>query len=81
MLSLLLDGFQGNLTTAKWARIAKCSRDTAQQDINGFIGHGILARKSEGSRSTTYRLIAKWCGHVVVQRASRGAGTGRAVAF
>ena len=59
MLSLLLDEFKGNLTTAKWARIAKCSRDTAQQDINDLIGHKILAGSSEGGRSATYRLIAR----------------------
>ncbi len=51
MLALLLDDFKGNLTAAKWARIGKCSRDTAQQDINDLIGHNILARSSEGGRN------------------------------
>ena len=59
MLTLLLDNFKGNLTAAKWARIAKCSRDIAQQDINDLVCHKILARCSGGGRSTTYRLIAK----------------------
>ena len=59
MLTLLLDNFKGNLTTAKWARIAKCSRDTAQKDINDLICHGILARSSEAARSTAYRLTAE----------------------
>ena len=59
MLTLLLDNFKGNLTTPKWARIAKCSRDTAQQDINDLIGHGTLARRSEGGRGASYRLTAE----------------------
>ncbi len=59
MLTLLLDNFKGNFTTAKWARIAKCSRDTALQDINDLIGHGILARRSEGGRGASYRLTAE----------------------
>ena len=59
MLTLLLDNFKGNLTTPKWARIAKCSRDTAQQDINDLIGHGILARNSQGGRGASYRLTAE----------------------
>ena len=59
MLALLLDDFKGNLTTAKWARIAKCSREAAQQDIDDLIDQKILARNPEGGRSTTYRLIAK----------------------
>lgn len=59
MLALLLDDFKGNLTTAKWARIAKCSREAAQQDIDDLIDHKILARNPEVGRSATYRLIAK----------------------
>ena len=59
MLTLLLDDFKGKLTTAKWARIARCSQDNAQRDIDDLIGHGILARNSEGRRGTSYRLITK----------------------
>ena len=59
MLTLLLDEFKGKLTTAKWARIARCSLEDAQRDIDDLIGHGILARNSEGRRGASYRLIAK----------------------
>ena len=59
MLTLLMDDFKGKLTTAKWARIAKCSHDDAQRDIDDLIGHGILARNSEGGRGASYRLIDK----------------------
>ena len=57
MLTLLLDDFKGKLTTAKWARIARCSQDNAQRDIDDLIVHGILAPNSEGSRGASYRLI------------------------
>ena len=59
MLTLLLDDFKGKLTTAKWARIARCSQDNAQRDIDDLIGHGMLARNSEGGRGASYRLIPK----------------------
>ena len=59
MLALLLDDFKGKLTTAKWARIARCSYENAQRDIDDLIGHGILARNSEGRRGASYRLTAK----------------------
>ena len=58
-LSLLLDDFKGKLTTAKWARIARCSHENAQRDIDDLISHGILARNSEGGRGASYRLIVK----------------------
>ena len=54
-----MDDFKGKLTTAKWARIARCSLEDAQRDIDDLIGHGILARNSEGRRGASYRLIAK----------------------
>ena len=57
VLNRLLDDFEGKLTTAKWAKLAKCSQDSALRDIRGLIDHGILARNSEGGRSTSYRLI------------------------
>ena len=61
VLSLLMDDFKGNLTVARWARIAKCSHDTAAQDINDLTGRGILVRTAEGGRSTSYRLVANQC--------------------
>ena len=62
VLGLLLDDFEGNFTAAKWARIAKCSHDTALQDINDLIGRGMLVRKSTGGRSRNYRLAQLYLG-------------------
>ena len=56
MLNRLLDGFEGRLTSSKWARIAGCSQDTALRDIGGLIGHGVLAQDAAGGRSTSYGL-------------------------
>ena len=54
----LLDGeFRGKLTTSKWAKLAKCSQDTALRDIQDLMAHGILARSREGGRSTSYDLV------------------------
>nr|WP_303312798.1 Fic family protein [Hymenobacter sp. BT730] len=52
----LLDGFEGKLTTSKWARMARCSQDTAGRDIADLIDKGILVKESAGGRSTSYRL-------------------------
>lgn len=57
MLNKLLDGFDGKLTTSKWAKIAKSSQDTALRDINDLIGKRILQREAEGGRSTNYELV------------------------
>lgn len=57
VLNRLLDGFEGKLTTSKWAKLGKCSQDSALRDIRGLIDYGILARNPEGGRSTSYRLI------------------------
>ena len=57
MLNTLFDGFEGKLTSTKWAIIAKCSQDTAQRDIHGLIDRGILVKDSAGGRSTSYALI------------------------
>ena len=54
-----LNDFKGNLTTAEWAGMAKCSSDTTPQDINSLIGHKALAGNSEGGRNATDRLIAE----------------------
>ena len=58
MLNKLQDGFEGKLTTAKWAKIAKCSHDTALRDINELISNGVLIRSLAGGRSTSYDLVA-----------------------
>lgn len=57
MLNKLLDGnFEGKLTSSKWAKMAKCSQDTAQRDITELMNHGILEKEPAGGRSTSYLL-------------------------
>jgi Fic family protein len=56
MLNRLLDGFDGKLTSSKWAKITKCSQDTAQRDINNLITKSVLEKEEAGGRSTSYRL-------------------------
>lgn len=56
LLNKLLDGFDGKLTSSKWAKIAKCSKDTAIRDINDLINKGILQKEAAGGRSTNYEL-------------------------
>jgi Fic family protein len=56
LLNRLLDGFVGKLTTSKWAKIAKCSQDTALRDIDDLTKGGILVREAAGGRSTSYTL-------------------------
>lgn len=58
MLNKILDGdFFGKLTSSKWAKITKCSPDTALRDIQDLIDKGILKKAEEGGRSTNYELI------------------------
>lgn len=56
VINRLLNDFQGFLTTSKYAKIAKCSSDTALRDIRELIERGILLRNERGGRSTSYRL-------------------------
>lgn len=56
-MNRLLDGFEGNFTTAKWAKIARCSQDTALRDINGLVELRVLERSPAGGRSTKYELV------------------------
>ncbi len=56
MLNKLLDGFEGKLKTSKWAKITKCSQDTALRDIKDLIEKGILRQDKSGGRSTNYEL-------------------------
>lgn len=56
MLNKLIDGFEGKLTSSKWALIAKCSQDTALRDIEALIALGILEKEPAGGRSTSYAL-------------------------
>lgn len=56
MLNRLLDGFEGKLTTRKWAAIAKCSPDTALRDITDLLNRNLLRKTDAGGRSTSYQL-------------------------
>ena len=56
LINRLLDGFDGPLTTGKWARIAKCSTDTALRDINELVALGMLQKTGGRGRSTAYEL-------------------------
>lgn len=56
MINKLFDGFEGKLNTSKWAKIAKCSSDTALRDIQDLIEKGILEKEAAGGRSTSYVL-------------------------
>ncbi len=57
VLNRLLDGFEGKLTSTKYARLAKCSQDTAGRDIHALVGQGMLVRSPSGGRSTSYDLV------------------------
>jgi Fic family protein len=59
IINKLLDGFEGKLTTSKWAKINKCSQDTALRDIQYLILKNILQKENSGGRSTSYELIKK----------------------
>lgn len=56
VLNKLLDGFDGKLTTTKYAKLTKSSQDTALRDMTYLVEKGVLVRSSEGGRSTSYTL-------------------------
>lgn len=60
ILNKLFDGFEGKLQTSTWAKIAKCSADTALRDIKDLIEKGILKQEESGGRSTNYELTDEW---------------------
>lgn len=57
VVNRLLDGFDGKLTTSKWAKLTKCSQDTAYRDILDLLDRGVLSKDTGGGRSTSYSLI------------------------
>ncbi len=57
VLNRLLDGFEGKLTTSKWAKLTKSSQDTAYRDILDLVDRGALRKDSSGGRSTSYSLV------------------------
>jgi len=60
MINRLFDGFEGKLTSSKWAKIAKCSQDTALRDIDGLVKRGVLVKEPGGGRSTSYALADRY---------------------
>ena len=58
VINRLLDGFEGKLTTSKWATLTKSSQDTALRDIQQLVERGVLIRNPAGGRSTSYSLVA-----------------------
>ena len=71
ILNKLIDGFDGKLASSKWAKIAKCSKDSAVRDINDLIEKGILQREAAGGRSTNYELIRMPAGKRIDDPTSR----------
>ena len=59
IINRLLDGFEGKLSSSKWAKIAKCSPDTALRDIDDLLKRGILVKDAAGGRSTSYSLVER----------------------
>lgn len=59
VLNRLLDGFEGKLTSSKWAALAKCSPDTALRDLTELVALGVLQRSQPGGRSTSYELLVQ----------------------
>ena len=53
------DGIEGKLTSSKWAKMAKCSQDTALRDIVDLVDRGVLAKDPAGGRSTSYSLLIR----------------------
>jgi Fic family protein len=56
VINRMLNGFEGPLSTSKYATLAKCSTDTAPRDIQELVEHGVLVRNASGGRSTSYRI-------------------------
>ena len=56
VINRLLDGYEEHLTNAKYAKLAKCSADTALRDVQALLKRGVLVQNPGGGRSTSYRL-------------------------
>jgi Fic family protein len=56
VINRLLDGFEGNLTSSKYAKLTHCSSDTALRDIRDLLARGVLLRNPGGGRSVSYRI-------------------------
>jgi len=56
VMNRLLDGFEGKLTSSKYAKLSRCSSDTALRDIRDLLERGVLRRNPGSGRSVSYRL-------------------------
>ncbi|MFV0301406.1 MAG: hypothetical protein ACK5IP_11085 [Paracoccus sp. (in: a-proteobacteria)] len=68
VLNRLLDGFEGKMTSSKWALIAKCSQDTANRDIAALLDHGLLQKSEGGGHSTPYEPVLQALWHHTCSR-------------
>jgi Fic family protein len=59
VINKLLEGFEGKLTSSKYAKIAECSEDTALRDIRALVERGVLVKNEAGGRSTSYALAGE----------------------
>lgn len=75
MLTRMLDGFEGKMTSSKWAQLAKCSQDTAGRDIAGLIAAGLLEKGEAGGRSTGYTVNSGELGAAAI-RPTENTGAG-----
>jgi Fic family protein len=57
VINKLLDNFEGNLTSIKYSRMTKCSKETAIRDIQDLMKKSILIKNEFGGRSTSYRIV------------------------
>ncbi len=57
VINRLLNGFEGKLTTSKWAALVKCSQDTALRDVEDLVVRGVLVKDAAGGRSTSYSIV------------------------
>lgn len=59
VMNKLLNGFEGKLTSSKWAKLAGCSQDTAARDIKDLVNRGALKQGEGGGRSTNYLVVTE----------------------
>jgi len=74
VLNRLLDGFEGKLTTTKYAKLTKSSPDTALRDITPLVEAGLLVRSFEGGRSTSYAIAPALMGEAYETRSAASTG-------
>jgi Fic family protein len=74
VLNRLLDGFEGKLTTTKYAKLTKSSPDTALRDITLLVEAGLLVRSSEGGRSTSYAIAPALMGEEPGKKSAASTG-------